>query len=247
MKSPARTDEIQVLFSDWPEHELLDSGNRRKLERFGPYRLIRSEPKAWWTPDLGDDEWRKAAAEHTDERGWQAAAGTPRQWQVRFDNCAFELRLTGGSKHVGVFPEQSPHWRWIQSQARAEGRSLRVLSLFGYTGAATLMAAAAGGAVTHVDASRPAMSWARRNQELSGLGGLPIRWILDDAFKFVKREVRRQQRYDALILDPPSFGRGPANEVWKVEQQLAELLADCRQLLAERARFVVLTLSLIHI
>jgi 23S rRNA (cytosine1962-C5)-methyltransferase len=235
-------DHIDVLASDWPEYELIDSGNRRKLERFGSHRLVRSEPKAWWAPDLPAVEWSRDVAAVEADGQWKTRGDVPRQWPMRFGKCVFEVRLTGMSKHVGIFPEQSPHWQWIQQKAAAAKRPLRVLSLFGYTGAASLVAAAEGCAVTHVDASKPAMSWARHNQQLSGLADAPVRWLLDDAFKFVKREVRRRNVYDAFILDPPSFGRGPNKEVWKVEEQLAELLSDCRSLCSDRPQFIILTM-----
>lgn len=234
---------VSVLHDCWEAYSLLDSGNRRKLERFGASVVVREEPKAWWSPDLPESAWSAAGARCDADGRWHCAGNQPREWILGFDRLILEARLADTSRHVGVFPEQSPHWRWIAQHARAEaGSRPAMLSLFGYTGVATLQAASCGFAVTHVDASRPALSWARRNQELSGLAGAPIRWILDDALKFVKREHRRGRRYDAILLDPPSFGRGPSGEVWKVEPGLPELLRACRPLLAEDAQFVVLTL-----
>ncbi len=234
---------IEVLISNWPEYELLDSGSRRKLERFGRNVVIRSETKAWWKPERREAEWRRAVAVHEDEGRWNFIANAPREWPLAFDRLTFLARFTETSKHLGVFPEQAPHWRWIMDRVRAAGRAQpRLLNLFGYTGAASLAAAAAGCHVTHVDASKPAVAWARRNQELSGLARAPIRWIVDDAVKYVQREIRRGVRYDAIVLDPPSFGRGPNREIWKVEQQLTELLDICRQVLADQPLFIILTM-----
>jgi 23S rRNA (cytosine1962-C5)-methyltransferase len=160
---------------------------------------------------------------------------------LKYESLTFEARLTDGSKHVGVFPEQEPHWRWLRQQLAGFNRP-RVLNLFGYTGAATLVAASCGAEVTHVDASKPSINWARYNQELSGLADAPVRWILDDAFKFVSREVRRKRVYDAILLDPPSFGRGPKGELWKVEQQITLLLGNIRKLLSPENSLIILTM-----
>jgi 23S rRNA (cytosine1962-C5)-methyltransferase len=234
---------IAVETSSWPEHELLDSGRGRKLERFGPNIVCRHEPKAWWPPALPAKEWERAAAVFDEQGAWTFSPNAVREWHMSFQSVKFLARFTDTSKHVGVFPEQSPHWEWIMRAGRESGRRTpRLLNLFGYTGAATLAAAAAGFAVTHVDASKPAVAWARQNQQLSGLENAPVRWILDDAVKFVKREVRRGQRYDALVMDPPSYGRGPKGELWKVEQQLPELLDSCRLLLSDSPLFVIMTL-----
>lgn len=231
-----------VLFSEWEGYTLIDCGSRRKLERFGDHLLIRGEPKAWWNenPRIGD--WRTADAEITDAGGkWKLRGNPARAWTLAYGKLNFECRLTDMSKHVGVFPEQEPHWRWLRERLERRTRP-RVLNLFGYTGAATLISAAAGAEVTHVDASKPALSWARLNQERSGLGEAPIRWLLDDAFKFVAREVRRERQYDAILLDPPSFGRGPKGEIWKVEQQVVSLLENLRRILVRDGGMLVLTL-----
>lgn len=235
---------IEVLASDWDGHRLLDSGNGRKLESFAGVRVIRSEPKAWWSPALPDSEWAKAVATHEDggrEGRWRLKPGTPREWEARLGKLRLQLRFMDNSKQVGVFPEQAPHWEWIRSQPVAAGARPRLLNLFGYTGAASLVAAQAGWSVTHVDASKPAVAWGRRNQELSGLAEAPIRWILEDAPTFVQREGKRGNTYDAILLDPPAFGRGPNGELWKIERDLAPLLRACRPLLAPEARFILLT------
>lgn len=228
---------IEVLFSDWPGYELVDSGGRRKLERFGEVLVVRGEPRAWWRPRLPESAWAKALAVH-DEKAWSFAPNCPREWTLELDGLTLLARFTETSKHLGLFPEQYPHWRYI----REHGGGGSLLNLFGYTGVASLAAAKAGFEVTHVDASKPAIAWAKRNQELSGLGDRPVRWILDDAAKFVAREIRRGKRYEAVLLDPPAFGRGPKKELWKVERQVAELLAQCRALLSDRARFLILTM-----
>ena len=235
---------IEVAISDWSEYDLLDSGSGRKLERFGKHLVIRGEPKAWWKPDLREAEWRRAIAVHQDGKGWSFREDVPREWLMHFDPLTFQGRFTETSKHVGVFPEQSPHWRWMQTKikkARGETEP-NVLNLFGYTGVASLVAAATGCSVTHVDASKPAVAWARTNQQLSNLNLAPIRWILDDAIKYVKREIRRGIHYDAILLDPPSFGRGPNRELWKVEKQLTDLLDICRQVLSNHPLFLILTM-----
>jgi 23S rRNA (cytosine1962-C5)-methyltransferase len=231
-----------ILYSDWEAYSLLDCGDRRKLERFGDHLLIRGEPKAWWRPQPDLPEWRSADAEIPDAGGmWRMYRKPARAWKMAFGDIVMEARLTDMSKHVGVFPEQQPHWQWLSSKLKGRNKP-RVLNLFGYTGAASLVCAAAGAEVTHVDASKPAINWARHNQALSGLEKAPIRWILDDAFKFVAREVRRGRRYDAILLDPPSFGRGPKGEIWKVEQQAPALFDNIARLLVDDAGLVVLTM-----
>jgi 23S rRNA (cytosine1962-C5)-methyltransferase len=248
--------EIEVLVNDWEGYRLLDSGGGRKLEAFGDVRITRSEPKAWWRPALPEAEWRKAAAIFEDGGGregrWRfPSPGTPREWEARYSPpgrrdgapLCLQLRFMENSKQVGLFPEQSPHWRWLAGNPPefASAPPPALLNLFGYTGAASLVAAASGWHVTHVDASRPAIAWGRRNAGLSGLSEAPLRWVLEDAVKFVQREVRRGNRYDAILLDPPAFGRGPDGELWKIERDLPPLLENCRRLLSDRASLVLLT------
>ncbi|HBC87007.1 MAG TPA: SAM-dependent methyltransferase [Lentisphaeria bacterium] len=235
---------IEILTSQWSEHELLDSGNRRKLERFGNHVLVRSEPKAWWKPSLPESEWQKADAVNDDSGRWIIGNRNPsREWLMKYGKITFQSRLTDMSKHVGIFPEQSPHWDWMTKKIADSGRKdIKVLNLFGYTGAATLAAASCGAGVTHVDASKPSVSWARRNQELSKLETAPVRWIIDDAVKFVKREIRRNSKYDAIVMDPPSFGRGPDGEIWKAEDSISEFLDLCRQTLTDKPLFIILTM-----
>jgi len=239
--------EISLLTTDFPSYALLDSGNRKKLETFGKIRIVRSEPKAWWSPTLPRSEWEKAVAVHEDdsrEGRWKFRGNTaPEPWILRFrDDFSLQLRFMDRSKQIGVFPEQSQHWIEILKNPVPAGTTARLLNLFGYTGAATLAAARAGWQVTHVDASKPAVAWGRRNQEISGLANAPVRWILEDAVKFCRREARRGNVYEAILLDPPAFGRGPGGELWKVERDLPELLRICRDLLSPAARLVILTI-----
>ncbi|MGB0372656.1 MAG: class I SAM-dependent methyltransferase [Opitutales bacterium] len=234
--------QIDVLNQTWPEYALIDSGNRLKYEQFGPIRVIRSEPKAWWNPKLPKAEWEKADATFDDSANkWKRKKGCPFSWKMTYRGITFEAKLTDGSKHLGVFPEQSPHWDFIHEQIE-HGPVNSLLNLFGYTGAASLVAAKAGAKVTHLDASKPAIAWGRANQEASDLSELPIRWILDDALKFVQRERRRGRTYDAVCLDPPSFGRGPKNELWKVEDSIVELLNACRAIMGDKPKMLLLTM-----
>jgi 23S rRNA (cytosine1962-C5)-methyltransferase len=234
---------LTVHSDDWTDFELLDSGDRRKLERYGGITLSRPEPKAWWRQDLPQEAWAEADAICDDDGRWTLLRAISREWTVRFESLVLELRIRESSKHIGLFPEQSMHWSWIMEQARsAAPGSPRLLNLFGYTGVATLAAASSGFAVTHVDASKPALAWARANQERSGLADRPVRWILDDAVSFVRREIRRDRRYEAILLDPPSWGRGPNREVWKAEKMIPGLLELCRRLLSTEPLFIVLTM-----
>ena len=244
---------IRIFCEDWPDYELLDSGQGQKLERFGPYIVARGEAKAWWTPDLPQKDWARAVAFHSGEENtaWTLHQAVPREWLVRIENLTIQARFLGASKHIGIFPEKITHWRWLAEQIRTAKINfgtppVQVLNLFGYTGIASLVAAAGGAHVTHVDSAKGVVTWARYNQQLSGLDKLPIRWIVDDAVKFVQRESRRNKRYDIIILDPPAFGRGPKNEIWKIEDQLPGFLADCRAVLSDAALFVLLTMYSIN-
>jgi len=226
------------------QYELLDFGDGRKLERFGPYVLGRPSPAAENVPRQNVALWRSADAryERTDgETGrWLTEKRLPTTWQIEHGRVVFELKPTE-SGHVGVFAEQAANWDWIARQVRRAGRTLKVLNLFAYTGGSTLVAAAAGAEVTHVDAAKTTVAWARRNAETSGLADLPIRWIAEDATKFVRRELRRGNRYDAVILDPPSYGHGPKREVFKLSEHLMPLLRACGELTETRRAFMLLT------
>jgi 23S rRNA (cytosine1962-C5)-methyltransferase len=235
------------LFSSpgWKDYELLDSGNGNKLERYGSFILIRPEPEAIWQPGLPEKEWGAAHAvfqTSAEENGghWEYLKRLPDRWSMEYQGLKFWVRTTA-SRHLGVFPEQACQWDWIGSQVTTSRRPLKVLNLFGYTGLASLAAARAGAIVTHLDASRKVITWASENQQLSGLFDRPIRWIVDDALKFVQREARRNLKYDGLILDPPKFGRGPKGEVWEFYKLIPALLETCRKIMSPQAKFVVLT------
>ncbi len=230
---------------DWQDYELVDSGDGFKLERYGKYLLKRPEPEAVWRPALPENTWKSAHAffrTSSEENGghWETLKPMEERWAMQYKGLKFWTQLSA-SRHLGVFPEQASQWDWLQSQIQAANRPLQVLNLFGYTGLATLAAAAAGGRVTHVDASRKVINWARENQDLSGLSERPVRWIIDDALKFIQRDARRGTRYDGLILDPPKFGRGPKGEVWEFYKLLPELLQACRHVLSNQPRFIILT------
>lgn len=229
----------------WKDYELLDSGNGLKLERFGPYRFVRPEAQAIWRPSRPTKEWDRAEAVfRTDgeaEGGrWTFRTNIEPRWIMQYGDLRFWSQPTP-FRHMGVFPEQAAHWDWMRNTIEKAQRPVRVLNLFGYTGIASLAAAAAGAHVTHVDASKKTIEWARENQTLSGLQQRPIRWLLDDALKFVKREVRRGAHYDGFVIDPPPFGRGPKGEIWRIEESLPELLGECRQIFSSQPLFVVLT------
>lgn len=241
----------------WADYELLDSGDFEKLERFGKYILIRPEPKALWEKSLSDREWNNLA--HTkfsqgagfgksgkeDAGTWNLLKKMPERWMIDYGKPKFSLRMGLTSfKHVGVFPEQAPNWNYIYSEVlriKKEGVSEpKILNLFAYTGAASLAARAAGAQVTHLDSVKQVITWARDNMELSGLDN--IRWVIEDALKFVKREVKRGNRYNGLILDPPAYGHGPDGEKWKLDELLFDLLKGCREILEPEKSFMVLNL-----
>ena len=245
--------------SGWKDYELLDSGAGEKLERFGAYVLARPEPKALWDPSLPEAEWRRLAhttftpgagfgkAGKEDSGTWNRLRKMDDQWWIRYrneDGLSLDLRLGLTSfKHVGVFPEQAPNWDFIYRQTRAlaaKGRTPRVLNLFAYTGAASLAAKAAGADVTHLDSVRQVVTWARGNMEHSGLDG--IRWVVEDAMKFARREAKRGNRYDGIILDPPAYGHGPDGEKWKLDECLFEMLRTVGEILAPQDAFLVLNL-----
>jgi len=233
----ARAPEL-LIADDWTDYRLLDSGNSGKLEQVGPYRFVRPEPQALWAPALGANEWDSADANFTgaageDEDGgrWRFNRQLPETWTLSWDDLKFISRPTP-FRHLAFFPEHSVHWRYAREWLRGrKGGQPEVLNLFGYTGLASLACASAGAKVTHVDASKKAIGYARENQAASGLEQAPIRWICDDALQFVKREIRRGRRYDGIILDPPKFGRGPNGETWRLEENLRELIDACQTLL----------------
>lgn len=229
----------------WGDYELLDTGNCAKLERYGKYKFIRPEFQAIWNPALSQKEWQSVDAvfqTSSEESGgkWKYLHSIEPQWKMQYKHLSFFGRTTN-SRHLGFFPEQATHWDWISEQIVKCNRPVHVLNLFGYTGLASLAAATAGARVTHVDASKKAIQYAMENQQLSGLGDRSIRWIMDDAIKFVKREARRQVQYDGIILDPPKFGRGPKGEVWEFFKTLPYLLHEVKPILSSTPIFLVIT------
>ena len=232
--------ELQTLVAEpWADWGLIDSGNGRKLERYGPYTVVRPEPQAMWPPAKEDWDPDATFVPASDEEGggrWVHHREMPNQWELSRGPVRFDASLTP-FRHLGFFPDMAPQWDWM----RARSTNSEVLNLFGYTGVGTLLLSEAGARLVHVDASKKSIEQGKRNARLSGLAESPIRWMVDDAGKFTAREVRRGRRYDGILLDPPKFGRGPAGEVWRLEEDLAPLLTDCRKLLDENSRFLVLT------
>lgn len=245
---------LQELKTRFEDYELIDSGDFEKLERFGGYVTRRPEPQAIWHKSLDEREWvRMAHASFlrdakSEERGeWRLKEGMPSRWTIRYDYKKMHLKMRlalTSFKHVGIFPEQAENWNFIYDRieeiSARKGRRARVLNLFAYTGGATLAARAAGADVTHVEAVKQVVSWSRENMESSGLEG--VRWMVEDAMKFVRREVRRGNHYDGIILDPPAYGRGPDGEKWILQEQIGEMLALCAELLEPEGAFLVLNL-----
>lgn len=240
-----------LMADDWSDYQLLDSGHGRKLERFGAQTVDRPDPQAFWSPAIPVERWKADAvfsASGDDEKGnWvKASDKLPDVWRMSWQDIQFEVRRTA-FRHMGVFQEHSVHWRHAMERIRTAGRPVKLLNLFGYTGMMSLAAAAAGAEVTHLDASPKSIGFGRDNQALSGLNDKPIRWIADDAMKFMRREVRRGSTYDAIVLDPPKFGRGPKNETWRLEENLPELLDLCRQSLSDDALFMTTTVYAVRL
>jgi 23S rRNA (cytosine1962-C5)-methyltransferase len=233
-----------LIAEPWPDWGLIDCGNGQKLERYGSVTVVRPEPQAMWAPASGDWNPDATFVPGSDEEGggrWVQHRAVPRQWELSRANVRFAASLTP-FRHLGFFPDMAPQWDWMRAKI-LQGRSdcAEVLNLFGYTGVGTLLLSDAGARLVHVDASKKSVEQGKENARASGLDDRPIRWIVDDAGKFTAREVRRGRRYDGILLDPPKFGRGPTGEVWRLEENLAPLLSDCRKLLDEDSRFLVLT------
>ena len=233
------------LADQWLDYEVLDCGGGEKLERWGDVYLRRPDPQAIW-PVRDPSLWRKAQAHyHRSDKGggsWEFFTKLPDRWVMNYKNLRFYVRPTG-FKHTGLFPEQATNWDWMTglvSERVKQGREVRVLNLFAYTGGATLAAAAAGASVTHVDASKGMVAWAKENARSSGLEDAPIRWLVDDCQKFVEREIRRGNHYDAIIMDPPSYGRGPKGEIWKIEDAIHPLVKLCTQILSDDPLFFLI-------
>jgi 23S rRNA (cytosine1962-C5)-methyltransferase len=249
MRTPSPLHLIET--AGFPDYALIDSGAGRKLERFGEVVVDRPEPQALWTPRHPRRDWDNAdavfAGEDDEEKGrWRTMKPVPESWPVKLSGVTMLCRLAS-FRHLGLFPEQLPHWEWMLKRLNeVRDEPPRVLNLFAYTGAASLLAASAGAQVTHVDASKKAIAWAKENQAASKLGSAPIRWILEDAQKFVAREVRRGKTYHVLLVDPPKFGRGPEGEVWDLFTGLPPLMKDCARLLAPSQASLVVTMYAIR-
>ncbi len=236
------------LADHWKDYEVIDTSNGEKLERWGEYRLIRPDPQVIWNTKRGT-EWKKPNAHyHRSKSGggsWEFFS-LPEEWMISYSGVGKERHFMlkpFSFKHTGLFPEQAVNWDWftpIIEKSVQRGRSVKVLNLFAYTGGATLAAASAGASVTHVDASKGMVTWAKENAQISRLGQAPVRWIVDDCVKFAEREIRRGSRYDAIIMDPPSYGRGPKGEIWKMEENIYAFLQLCADLLTEDPLFVLL-------
>ena len=230
------------LADQWKDYEVLDTSEGEKLERWGKYLLVRPDPQVIWNTPKEDPCWRKYDARYNRSStggGKWSNLRLPERWQVRYKELTFNVKPMN-FKHTGVFPEQAANWDFIMQTIRSAGRPVSVLNLFAYTGGATLAAAAAGASVCHVDAAKGMVAWAKENAKVSGLADAPIRWIVDDCAKFVEREIRRGKTYDAIIMDPPSYGRGPGGEVWKLEDNLFPFVKLCSQVLSDKPLFVII-------
>lgn len=233
---------VREVAPGWSDYQLIDSGNFEKLERFGDVVFMRPEPQAMWMKD-DHEAWKSADAVYQrigQEGEWDFKTDLPKSWTMQWEDLTFQIRPTS-FKHTGLFPEQAGNWQYIRSTVKP---GAQVLNLFGYTGGATLAALSAGADVVHVDASKPVITWAKENVTLSGLADKKVRWIEDDVMKFVTREIKREHRYDMIIMDPPAFGRGPEGELWKFEEHLPNLLEMCAKIMAPSARLIINAYSL---
>ena len=230
------------LADAWKDYEVLDTSGGEKLERWGKYVLVRPDPQVIWNTPKDDPLWRKYDARYARSStggGKWANLRLPEHWQVKYRELTFNVKPMN-FKHTGVFPEQAANWDFIMETIRGAGRPINALTLFAYTGGATLACAAAGASVCHVDAAKGMVAWAKENAKSSGLEDRPIRWIVDDCAKFVEREIRRGRRYDAIIMDPPSYGRGPSGEIWKLEENLWPFVQLVSQVLSDKPLFVII-------
>lgn len=226
----------------WQDFELIDCSDGEKLERWGKYFLVRPDPQAIWSTPKKDERWATCNAKYSRSEtggGRWSKEKLPEAWQIRYRDLTFNVKPMN-FKHTGIFPEQAANWDWAREKILSAGREINVLNLFGYTGAATVSCAKAGANVCHVDAAKGMVQWGKENAASSGLADAPIRWIVDDCGKFVEREIRRGRRYDAIIMDPPSYGRGPGGEIWKLEQNLWPFVSLCAQVLSDDPLFVII-------
>lgn len=227
------------LADSWEDYAVLDCGNGEKYERWGETKLLRPDPQAIWPMDAPTDIDAHYIRAQTGGGAWNYFRQLPESWKIRWNELSFVVRPTG-FKHTGLFPEQAVNWQWMQEQIRQSNRPIRVLNLFAYTGGATLACLSAGAEVVHVDAAKGMVAWAKENALASGLIDHPVRWIVDDVLKFVRREARRENVYDAIIMDPPSYGRGPNGEMWKIEQSLFPLVEACMEILSPKPLFFLM-------
>ena len=227
------------IAENWKDYEVIDTSNGEKLERWGKYILLRPDPQVLWDTPKKNPTWKNLNAHyHRSKKGggeWEFF-DLPEQWAIHYRDLTFHLKPFS-FKHTGLFPEQAANWDWFSDLIQKANRPIKVLNLFAYTGGATCAAAKAGASVTHVDASKGMVTWAKENAAASGLADAPIRWIVDDCVKFVEREIRRGNHYDAIIMDPPSYGRGPKGEIWKIEEKIHPFIALCQQLLSDDPLF----------
>ncbi|MBQ1264258.1 MAG: class I SAM-dependent methyltransferase [Oscillospiraceae bacterium] len=229
------------LSDQWKDYEVLDTSDGEKLERWGKYVLVRPDPQVIWKTQKRDPLWRNFDARYSRSNtggGAWSAHRLPDHWQIHYGPLTFQVKPMN-FKHTGIFPEQAANWDFIMDKIRNAGRPIQVLNLFAYTGGATIAAAAAGASVCHVDAAKGMVAWAKENAKVSGLEDKPIRWIVDDCAKFVEREIRRGRRYDAIIMDPPSYGRGPSGEIWKLEENLFPFMELVSQVLSDDPLFMI--------
>ena len=230
------------IADNWKDYEVIDCSNGEKLERWGDYLLVRPDPQVIWNTKKNHKGWKQMNGHyHRSKKGggeWEFFS-LPQQWQIHYGSLTFNLKPFS-FKHTGLFPEQATNWDWFSEKIRNAGRPVKVLNLFAYTGGATLAAAAAGAHVTHVDASKGMVGWAKENAAASGLADAPIRWLVDDCMKFVEREIRRGNKYDGIIMDPPSYGRGPKGEIWKIEDNIWDFVGLTAQLLSDDALFFLI-------
>lgn len=226
----------------WKDYEVIDSSEGEKLERWGKYILLRPDPQVIWQTEKKDPRWRKLNGHYYRSKkggGEWKFFNLPKEWKIHYKDLTFHLQPFS-FKHTGLFPEQAVNWDWCSKKIKEAKRPIRVLNLFAYTGGATVAAAKAGASVTHVDASKGMVTWAKENAELSGLKDAPIRWIVDDCVKFVEREIRRGKEYDAIIMDPPSYGRGPKGEIWKIEEKIYPFIQLCTNLMSKDSIFFLI-------
>ena len=231
------------IANEWKDYEIIDMASGEKLERWGNFKLIRPDPQIIWTSKSFPNEWKTANARYkrsnTGGGGWEYQKRLPESWQIKYKNLTFNIKPMG-FKHTGLFPEQAVNWDWMINKIKNSSKEIKVLNLFAYTGGATVACLSAGASVCHVDSSKGMTAWAKENVESSGLRERPVRFIIDDVIKFVQREIRRGNKYDAIVMDPPSYGRGKNGEVWQFENNIAKLVELCMQVLSAKPLFFLI-------